>query len=492
MIHHLKDRFPYQITGMNHCIENSREHSSLFLPVYLVEKIEDQGGNGGTVSHRHEYDTRFRQQNRSYYPQDSHGMSTTTDEESQKEAFKKYEQKKEEARKEKETIESNERRYQMQQIKKQLQIGEIAGFDDTMLDRERQEKILEDLKRQNKEKRQLQIGEMEGFDDTMLDRERQEKILEDLKRQNKEKRQLQIGEMEGFDDTMLDRERQEKILEDLKRQNKENQQNSSQAGKTNATYTAPTVPQSRSTVSDYQYDQQLHNKQLITHQDPHAQVMHPQDVHSQGMLQPHVGQQGIYTQGTHSQLQQAMYLPPQGRPPQYVPRQGIPHHGIPQQGIHSQEMPQQNMYPQYQHPQGMTHSSVAQQDPYQQSIPQRHQFTQSPNNSNWYGSYPMERQQSIEFHQILRADTNTPNSCDTSYRIISTRQHQNISQDMHRPSEPYREMEAPYNIPPLEVGDAIQSGNNPICYGTIKWIGIFPGSKELFAGVEMVLNFVVI
>ena len=41
-------------------------------------------------------------------------------------------------------------------------------------------------------------------------------------------------------------------------------------------------------------------------------------------------------------------------------------------------------------------------------------------------------------------------------------------------------------MPPLEIGDAVQSGSNPISYGTIKWIGEFMGCHEKIAGVEMV------
>ena len=385
-----------------------------------------------------------------YDQQLRHGMSV---EENQKEALKKIEQRKEEARREKEIIESNERRHQMKQIKGQLQIGEI----------------------------------------------------------------------EGFDDTMLDPKRQEKIMEDLKRQNKANQQNSSQTGKP-YNESPPTVSQSQSTVSDYQYDQQLHNKHQMVHQDPYAQGMHPQDVHSQGMyqpgmpqpgmpppgmpqgmhpqdvhsqgmFQPHISQQGIYSQGAYSQdtPQQGMYLPSQGSnmSSQYVPPQGILLHGMSEQDIRSQGMHRQGVYPQYQHPQSKMQSNVTQQDPYQQGILQGYQYIQPPNNSNWHGenvSYPMGRQQSDGFHQILRAETNVPNSSDASH-IVSTRQYQSTPHDVYRPPEPHRQMEAPHNLPPLEVGDAVQSSNNPVAYGTIKWIGELPGSKELIAGLEMVLNF---
>jgi len=210
MIHNTKERFPYHISSMKNYIHDSKDHSSLFLPEYVVRKIEDQDDNGGAISHGHNYDTRFLQQNCSHNPQDSlsttvaneakmHGMSTTMIKDNQKEAFKKIEQRNNEAKKAKEAIKSNERRHQMQQIKDKLQIGEI----------------------------------------------------------------------EGFDDTMLDIERQKKIMEDLERQNKENQLNSSQIGKANAAYNepSPTVSQSQPTKSGYRHDQQLHNKQQIA-QDP--------------------------------------------------------------------------------------------------------------------------------------------------------------------------------------------------------------------------------
>ena len=47
-------------------------------------------------------------------------------------------------------------------------------------------------------------------------------------------------------------------------------------------------------------------------------------------------------------------------------------------------------------------------------------------------------------------------------------------------------MKVSCNMPPLEVGDAVQSGSNPISYGTIKWIGEFSGFHEEIAGIEMV------
>ena len=433
---------------MNNYIQPSKEHSSLFLPEYTVRKVEDQASNGGAVGHGHNYDTRFSHQNCSYNPQDSvsatvaneakqHGMSTTMMKENQKEAYKVFE----DAKKAKEAIKSNERRYQMQQTKNELQIGEI----------------------------------------------------------------------EGFDDTMLDIERQKKIMEDLKRQNQENQLNASQLHKANTTYneTSPTIPQSHSTTSGYQHDQQLQDKQQIT-QDPRTQGVRTQDVHSQGNYQPDVTQQVIFSQNTP---QQEMYPPSQGKPPcnsssQYNIQQGMalyPPHGMPQQDIHLQNMYQQGMPLQgIMSQQGMHYRDVHPHDqyPYQHGVPESYQtqpYNQPPINSNWHGEnppYAMERQQSqqsVEFNQILRAGTNEPNdNCSRgTFYTNPAKQCHNASQDIYGPPEPYRQMEESRNMLPLELEDAVQSGNNPILYGTIKWIGELPGSVGLIAGVEMVLYLVV-
>ena len=479
---------------MNHVIETSKNHTTVCLPVYCVKKIESQDDTGGSGGHGHKYDTRFSEQNRSYCnPQDSvtttidveakrHGISPTAIKENQKEIFKEVEQRKEEARREQEKAESNERRLNMQKVKDELQIGEI----------------------------------------------------------------------EGFDDTMLDRKRQEKILEDLKRQNKGNQQNSSQVGKANLNYPElqQSVPESQ---SGYQRHQQQQTNHQISQQDPRAQGTYSQDMHPPGMgppsmghpgmtqpnmrhpgmtqpgmghvtqpgmtqpgmtqpgmtqpsmsqpgmghpgmTQPSMGQQEIYWQNTS---QSCMYPPSQNIPSQEVQPQGIlqqesHHHGIPQQDIHSQgmfhqQMPQQGAHLQGLHlqglyPQGMNNSNMSQLDQYQRGVPhnyQYQQYNQPPDNSNWQGKnpqYAMGRQQSFEFNQILRAEANAPDNA-----------HFNDTPQT-RPSEPYGQMEASHDMPPLEVGDAIQSGNNPVSYGTIKWIGEIQGSRGLIAGVEMVLKF---
>ena len=87
-------------------------------------------------------------------------------------------------------------------------------------------------------------------------------------------------------------------------------------------------------------------------------------------------------------------------------------------------------------------------------------------NCNSFGclSYTIERQHSTKFHQNVQAKPNVPNNT----------------------SEPYRQMGVSRNMPPLEVGDAVQSGSNPISYETIKWIGEFSGFHEKIAGIEMV------
>ena len=758
---------------MNNVFEALKNHTTVFLPVYCVKKIESQDDTGRSGGISHKYHTRFSQQNRSHCnPQDSvttvidveakrHGVSPSAIKENQKEIFKQLEQRKEEARREQKKAESNERRLQM---KRELQIGDIEGFDDTMLDRKRQEKILEDLKRQNKGnqqsssqvgkanvnypelqqsvpgfqltvpsyqhhqqkqsnyqiskqdspghkygtrfsqqsrsycnpqdsmtttidfkakrhgvspsaikenqkeifkeveqrkeearreqekaesnerrlnmqqiKQELQIGEIEGFDDTIMDHKRQEKILEDLKRQNKGnqqsfsqagkanvnypelqqsvpksqsplpgyqhhqqqqsnhqisqqdpcaqsmyshdihpqdmcqpvmgqqeiywhdisqqstqdsvtttidfkakrhdvspssikenqkemfkeveqrkeearreqekaefnerrlnmlkvKHELQIGEIEGFDDTIMDRKRQEKILEDLKRQNEGNQQSFSQAGKANVNYPElqQSVPKSQSPLPGYQHHQQQQSNHQISQQDPCAQSMYSHDIHPQDMCQPVMGQQEIYW---HDASQQSTYTSLQNMPLQEIHPQGMlqresHHHGMPQQDMHSQgmlnpTMPQQGAHPQGLHPQGlypqgMNNSNMSQLDQYQRAVPhnyQYQQYNQPPNNSNWHGQNPqygMGRQQSFE---ILRAGANAPDNA-----------HFNDTPQT-RPSEPYRQMEASHNTLVLEVGDAIQSGYNPVSYGTIKWIGEIPGSRGLIAGVEMVLKF---
>ena len=102
----------------------------------------------------------------------------------------------------------------------------------------------------------------------------------------------------------------------------------------------------------------------------------------------------------------------------------------------------------------------------------------------------MKRQQSVEAHQSLQIELNTPNStnCRNAPQNINTRQYQCSSQDKHRPSASYRQSETSDNVPTLKVGDAIQSGSNPVSYGTIKWIGNLPDIVRLIAGVEIVME----
>ena len=426
---------------MDHLIKNSKEHTSLFIPVYCVSKIEDQDSSSRVAGQSHKYDTRFPHENRSYNPQDSvsatlayeakkHGMSPSMVKEKQKEVLKMVEYKKEEARREQEKV---ERRFKMQQIKNELQIGKIEGFDDTMLDLKRQAKIMEDLECQKKRNKQGQIDKVD-----VTYPESQHSVSESQSR------------VSGYE-----------YHQDPRGSQGITQQGMGQQGR----------------------DQQSLNQQYISQQGMSQQGMDQQSVGQQGMGQQGMGQQGIYLQGTsqqniypppqdiHSQgmFQQGVHLPQQDMYSQGAYQQGWPHQGAyPQQMPHSQETFQQQPLQQGIHsqglqPQGMNNSNMPQLDPYQRSTSQNyqsHQYNLSPNNSNWQGenpSYPMERQHSTEFHQILRAKANVPN---------------NNSE--------------PYNMPQLEIGDAVQSGSSPISYGTIKWIGELSGSRGLIAGVEMV------
>ena len=330
---------------------------------------------------------------------------------------------------------------------------------------------------------------------------------------------LQTEETEGFDDALLDPKIQEKILEDLEQQHKENKQRFTQTGKANITYPKlqRSASESQSRASGHEYHQQPCSKKQISHQDPRAQCIYSEDIHSQGMThhgmdqqemrqqsisqqkmgcqgisQQGMGQQGIYPQST---FQQSTNLPPQDFHSQGMFYQGFHQQGMSQQDLHSQgvyqqEWPHQAVYPQEMHsqemfqqrmsqqdihpqglqPQGISQSNMPQPGPYQRNAPQSYhsqQYNLFPNNGNLQGenpSYPMNKQPSTEFHQILRAETNVPNNT----------------------LEPNRQMEVSRNMPRLEVGDAVQRGSNPISYGTIKWIGEFSGSHEKIAGVEMV------
>ena len=429
---------------MNHLIQTSINHTTVFLPVNYVKKFESQDSIAGSDGLGHKYDTRFQQQKRSYCNSQDvttaidaeakrHGISPSAIKENQKEIFKEVEQRKEEVRRKQEKVESNKRRLNMQQIKQELQIGEI----------------------------------------------------------------------EGFDDTMLDRKRQEKILEDIKRQNKESQQNSSQVGKANV---QQSVPESH---PGYQHHQQQRSDHKISQQDPCAQDMYSHNLHPSGMghsgmtqpgmghpgmsqlgmgqpdmSQPSMDQQEIYWQDTY---QQCTYPPSQNMPLQEIHPQGmfqreIHHRGIPQQDMYSQGMFHQLMPHKGLYPQGMNNSNMSQLDQYQRGVPhnyQSQQYNQPSNNSNCENAqYGMGRQQSFEFNQILRAE-----EADAPYNA-----HINDTPQI-RPFEPYRQVEASHDMPALEVGDAIQSGNNPVSYGTIKWIGEILGCRGFIAGVEMVLKF---
>ena len=214
-------------------------------------------------------------------------------------------------------------------------------------------------------------------------------------------------------------------------------------------------PQQNRSLTNYRYDQQLHNNHQIAQQNLHAQ-----GICSRGTFHPDVGQQGMYSS---PQLQNMSS--------QYSP-QGVPYHGMPQQDMQLQGMSQQGISQQGMSQPGMPPqgTNMAHGHPYQQGMSQNYQtehYNQPSNKGNWHGEnpgplYPVERQQLVPFHQILRAVTVPNNTSSSGYQ------------------------EAPHNMPPLEKDDAIQCGNNPVRYGTIKWIGTLPGSKELTAGVEMV------
>ena len=463
---------------MGHLIKHSKDRTSLFLPIYNVKKIEDQIGAG----HAHKHDTRFAHNNRSYYSQDS-VSATLADEakkhhirphlvkEKQKEALIMAEYRKEEARREQEKVKSEERRSKMQQIKNELQIGEIEGFDDTMLDLKIQEKIMEDLERQKKENKLGKAG--------VTYPKSQQLVSQSQSRVPGYEHHQQPHDMHHI--RHQDPHAQSMYSGDIHSQNmpqqgmgqRRDQQGMGQQG-----------------VVQQGVIQQCVDQQGIGQGMGHQDM--GQNVSQQRMYQQGMGQQGGYLQDAS---QQNTYSPPQdinsqgmfyqgahqqGRPQQDMHSQSIyqqqewPQHGMyPQQIHHSpemfqQQMPQHDVHPQGLQPQGMNNSNMPQPD--QRNIPQNYQSQQynlSPNNSNWQGensSYPMERQNSTEFNQIRRAEINVPNNT----------------------SEPYRQMEVSHNIPRLEVGDAIQSGSNLISYGTIKWIGKFSGFSEKIAGVEMV------
>ena len=255
------------MTGMSHYIEESKHHSTLFLPGYFVKKIGDQDDNGGD-NHKHAHSTKSVKHNHYYNPQDV--MSVTIDskdrrrqtistamvKESQKGTSKKVEQSNKEIQREQEQAKSNERRLRLQRIKNELQIGEIKGFDDTMLDPERQEKIFEDLKHQK----------------DVLGPKRQ---AEDLKQQK----------------------------------NKENHQSSSSRAKTTNTEPSPVEPdpQRKPQQSTYPLPRDIHsqgmsqqsmhqhgmprqvmNSQEIYQQQKMQLMMHPQHLHPQGLNNPHL------------------------------------------------------------------------------------------------------------------------------------------------------------------------------------------------------------
>ena len=562
---------------MGHLIKNSKEHTSLFIPVYCVRKIEDQDSSSGIAGQSHKYDTRFPHENRSYNPQDSmsatiadeakkRGMSPSMLKEKQKEALKMVEHKKEEAWREQEKVESKERRFKMQQIKNELQIGEIEGFDYTMLDLKRQAKIMEDLERQKKGNKQGQIDKVD-----LTYPESQHSVSESQSRvssyeYHQDPRSLRGITQQGTGQQSRDQQRinQQCISQQGMSQQGMDQQSVGQQGIGRQGICQQGMNQqgmgqqdiSQQVMGQQAMDQQSMGQQSMgrqgicqqgigqqgigqqgisqrgmgqqgmdqqgmgqqgmgqqgicqrqmSQQEMIQQVMGQQGISQQGMFQQEtskqgigqgmghqdmgqqsqqgmgqqgMGQQGIYLQGSsqqntypppqdiHSQdmFQQGVHLPQQDIHSRGAYQQGWPHQGAYlQQMPHSQEMfqqlqLQQGIHSQGLQPQGMNNCNMPQLDPYQRSTSQNYQFQQcnlSPNNSNWQGenpSYPVERQHSTEFHQILRAETNE--------------------------SEPYRQM------PQLEIGSAIQIGSNPI-YGTIKWIGELSGSRGLIAGVEMV------
>ena len=86
----------------------------------------------------------------------------------------------------------------------------------------------------------------------------------------------------------------------------------------------------------------------------------------------------------------------------------------------------------------------------------------------------------------LKRDDRFVDSSST-FQTSSAEQYHKTLQDTYSAPEPCRQKNESHSIPPLEIGSPIQSGT---LYGTIKWIGMLPGSVALIAGVEMVLYFI--
>ena len=470
MIFDSRGRFTNQITIMDSLINPKPGHTRLFLPFYCVAK--DIGDND-TASHGHGYNTRHHQNNSSYnQPSTIHGERDKQQgisakkqiEESKRinQEAKKIMEQEERERKQVQMAESGRRRNQQLQIKDELRLHEMEGFDDTMLDPDRQKEILEKIKHQRNEAQSKETHHSSNASDNTYHGD----FLAQQATPHQAKAHHQVNNQ------------QHPPMEQHRQPMNQHCQPMDQHRPHIDQHRQP-IDQHHPTMDQYHLPMGKHH-QSMDHHPPMDQHCQPMDHYHQPMYHCHqpMNRQPI----DHDYQLDHMQMPNQD------------HHMVIGNndynvGSNSEGYSGGGGYPQQQ---GNGNA------PY-------HQIDQRPAvHLQWHSS----SQQQSDFNKILRAVEGPPISMGDS-RLP---QDHPYSSQQYRSSTGLRQEEGPPRPPPpvvgygethsfnqlphggsrykFEEGDAVQTGDppgDPPHYGTVKYIGELPGVVNLIAGVEMVI-----
>jgi len=475
-----RQRFGNQICSLDQLIKPSLSHTRLFLPIYYVEKdTDDRVSMTG-------HNTRFAHNNSSFNsPADTTYADKVRQSNTKKEieASQKRNQEAQRILKQEELdrqkAESERRRNQQLQGKKELQLkGDIHGLDDTMFDPEKQQQIMDKIKNEN---RGSQQNSSQG--NGAIHEQFSTKQVAPQQLMNQDQLQQPVNQDQPVDPNQL------RILSQIHQTGGQNQHNIDQGqypkGPSQPPYGGPSQSQDHkhglspnpvgTTQQNMGQNQYLHGQGPPPTQGGYH-GRNQQQTH-QGMGQGYHSMEHFEGQLQHSQQHQHQH------PLSNQQQQGVnlPYIGSGGRGDGGRNFPQQ-----------------------QQQIPQysRHPSCHGTYQDDQYTPvYPHQQQQQYEMNKILRAETEAPMNVDNG------RMFQNSSQPyggngvfqcnmLPPPVETHNEGNFHHGTsqPPhtgsslrLEVGDAIESGDPPR-YGIIKYIGELPGTGQV-AGVEMVISY---
>ena len=537
MIFESKTRFPKQIASMDHLISPTVKHTRLFLPIYLVEKDTTNS------EARHGHNTRFSQDNSSFnqptYTEKAKWQDTAPTaykpsqiEESKKrnqEAQKVIEQDEYERQQQ---VESSKRRNQQLQIKEKLQIKEIKGFDDTMLDPDTQKQIWEKIKDQkgsHHEAKQNVHGENSGNLSTQqvapLDRNyHYHHSVDQPMDQHSQFRQPMDQHDQPMDQRNQSNDQRNQSMGQRNlpinqhhqpvNQPRHHMDNQQPVNHFHQPINHPHQPMGQSQLPVSQpinqgYQHHLYSNMQVPHHD-RCMAIGSSDYYVSGNNQAYSGGGGHLQQQGHTN---APYQPPHQidqhpvgnvttpyQPPHQIDQHPVgnvttpyqPPHQIDQHPVGNVTTPYQPPHQINQHPVGNVNAPY--QPPHQ--IDQHHAVRLQQQSSS---------QQESDFNNILRAEEGPPISMgdgrlpqDHPYSSQHYRGGTGLRQEEGSTKPPlliegFSETRG-FNQPPhegirykLEVGDAVQSNSNPHHYGTIQFIGELRGAVGLIAGVEMVM-----